>query len=108
MKAGATNLHVEGFLGGQVSVLRFHRRDHPVHGAALERVHGRRPGPVDMAQLGIVSGQRQNPAVLQPECDRGFADRRHLRRTAVHQPVPPVVAGPAYAVAAAKLMASTA
>ena len=93
MKAGTADLHVEGLLGGQVGVLRLHRRDHPVHGAALEGVHGRRPGPVDMAQLGIVSGQRQRPAVLQPERNRSVADRRHLRRAAVHQPVPPCRCG---------------
>ena len=100
MKAGAADLHVEGLLGGQMDVLRLHRRDHPVHGAALERVHRGRPGPVDMAQLGIVPAQRQRPAVLQTERNRGFADRRHFRRAAVHQPVRPVVPGPAYAVAA--------
>ncbi len=32
-----------------------HDRDDVVHRPALERMHGRGPGVVDMAQLGIVS-----------------------------------------------------
>ena len=59
--------HVEGLLGSEPGVVRGHGGDDPVHRPALERVHGRRPGPVKMAELGIAVGEPGRRSVLQAE-----------------------------------------
>ena len=101
--ARPADLHIEGLLGGQVRVIRFHRRDHAIDCPSLESVHGGRPGPVDMAQLQIVPAQVQRPSVLQAEAHPALPDRGHLCGAAVDQSMRGVVPGPAHAVAPAQL-----
>ena len=55
--ARPADLDVERLLRGEVRMPRLHRRDHVVDGAALERVHGRRPGVVEMAHLRIAEAE---------------------------------------------------
>ena len=76
--------------------------DHVVHGPALERMHGRGPGVVEVAQLRIAPREFQRSPVLQPE--------RHLAvldGAAVDQPEGLVVARPADAVPGAHHPPST-
>ena len=49
--ARSADLDVEAPLHGEVRVPGLHRRDPVVDGAALERVHGRGTGMVEMAKL---------------------------------------------------------
>ena len=58
-------LDVERLLRGQVRVPSLHRRDHGIDRLALERVHGRGPGPVD---VGV--------AARRPRSDRASARPR--------------------------------
>ena len=101
--AGSRNLDVERLDRGQTGVVRFHRRDHGVDRAALERMHGRCPGAVEMAQLRIARGQREPAPVLQREGHPPVADVQDFGRDAVDDPEAGVVARPPDAVAGAKL-----
>ena len=80
-----------------------HRGDHRVHRSALERVHRRGPGAVDMVELRVARGEVQRAPVLQAERHLAVAHRRDLGRAAVDQAEPGIVAGPADAVARAQL-----
>ena len=82
---------------------RFHGGDHVVDGAALEGVHGRGPGMVEMAQLRVVPAEFKGLSALQPERHPPVRDGYNLGGAAVHQPQPGIVAGPADAIAGAKL-----
>ena len=101
--ARPADLDIEALLRGEVRVPRLHGGDDVVDGAALEGVHGRGPGMVEMAQLRVALAQFQLLAVLKLECDAAVCYRDHLCRAAVHQPQAGVVAGPADAVAGAQL-----
>ena len=65
--ACAADLHVEHLLVGEVRVVGFDRGDHVVDGAALERVHGRGPGPVGVAKLRIAGIDIEGAPFLEPE-----------------------------------------
>ena len=69
----------------------------------LERVHSGDLGAVDVAKLRIARVHVEGAPVLEPEGAPAVVDRGHLRALAVDEPVPGVVAGPADAVADAKL-----
>ena len=93
----------KALLGREMLVPRFHRRNHVVHGAALEGVHGPGPGMIEMAQLRIAPAEFERLAVLQAERHAPVRDPEHFRRAAVDQAQPCVVARPADAVAGAEL-----
>ena len=97
------DFHVKRFLRGEMRMPRLHGGDHIVHRAPLERMHGRRPGVIEMAQLRVVSPELERLAVLQLEGHPAVPDREHLGGAAVHQPQPGIVSGPADAVAGTKL-----
>ena len=63
--ARATDLDVEALLGGEVRVPRLHRRDHVVDGTALERMHGRSPGVVEVAELRVPAPELELAPVLE-------------------------------------------
>ena len=81
----------------------FHGGDHVVDDASLERMHGGRPGMIQMAELRIAAPEFEPPPILKPERDAVLSDRRHLGRAAVHEPETRVVPGPADAVAGPEL-----
>ena len=68
-----------------------------------ERVHGRRPCAVDVAELRIARGEIECAPVLQAEAHPAAHDLRYLGDAAVDKPEAGVVAGPANAVADAQL-----
>ena len=80
---------------------RLHRRDHVVHRAALERMHGRGPGVVEVAELRVVAAELQLPPVLQNERHPPVPDLGNLGVPAVDEPEPGVVARPADTVTGA-------
>ena len=80
-----------------------HGGDHIVHRAPLEGVHGRGPGMVEMAQLRVAAPEFELLPVLEPEGYPAVCDRFDFGGAAVDQPQPGIVAGPADAVAGAKL-----
>ena len=61
-----------------VGVIRVHRGDHRIDGAALERMHGRGPGAVDVAKLRIARREIEHAPVLETERDPAVAHRRNL------------------------------
>ena len=97
------DLDVEGLLCGEVRVPSLHGGDHIVDRPALEGVHGGRPGMVEMAQLRVPAAQFELLAVLQLERHPALRGRENLRRPAVDEPEPGIVARPADAVAGAQL-----
>ena len=78
-----------------------------VHGPALERVHRRCPGMIQMPHLRIVLFEFQFAAVFQQEGYPSAPDCRYFRGAAVENTEAPVVAGPADAVTGPKLDPST-
>ena len=84
-------------------MVRLHRRDHVVDGAAMERMHGRGPGAVDVAKLRIARCEIEHAPVLETERHLVSLDLRDLCRLAVNEPETGVVARPADAVARPKL-----
>ena len=101
--ARATDLDVERFLRREVRMPRLHRRNHVVDGTALERMDGRGPGMVEMAELRVPASELKPATVLKLERDPPVPDREDLGGAAVDQPEPGIVAGPADAVTGAKL-----
>ena len=101
--ACAADLDVEHLLIGEVRVVRLDRRDHRVHRSSLERMHGRGPGAVDVAELQIAGVHIEHAPVLEPEGDPPVVHCRHVGGLTVHEPEACIVPGPADAVARAKL-----
>ena len=65
----AADFDVERLLVGKVRVVRLNGGNHFVDGPALERVHSRGPGPVDVAKLRIARVHVERAPVLEPERD---------------------------------------
>ena len=82
-------------------MVRGHGGDDPVHGPALERVHGGRPGPVEVAELRIAVGESRRRSVLQAEAHAVTVDALHGRGRTVDQAEAGFVARPAHPVTGA-------
>ena len=101
--SGARYLDVKRLRRAQLGMVRLHRGDDVVHRAPLKGVHGRGPGAIEMAQLGLAGGQCELAAFLQNERHPPVPDPEYLGGGAVYESQPLVVPGPAYPVAGAKL-----
>ena len=63
--AGAGYLDIERLGGGQMGVVCLHCGDYSVHRAAVEGVHGRGPGVIEVAQLRVTRREGELAALLQ-------------------------------------------
>ena len=77
---GAADLHVEALLRGEVRVPGLDRGDHVVDRAPLERMHGGRPGVVEVPELRVARAQVEPASVLQAERDAPVRDAHAPRR----------------------------
>ena len=80
---GPADLDVEQVLVGPAASLK--NCDHPGARHSLGSVHGGAVSMVDVAELGIIPGNRTGPAVVHPEPDTALADLDHCRLLAVDE-----------------------
>ena len=91
-RSRAADLDVEHLPVGEVGMVGLDRCDHGIDRAPLERMHGRGPGAVDMAELRVARVHVEHAPVLEPDAEPSVVDPRHLRGLAVDEPEAGIVA----------------
>ena len=95
--------NIEGLPVDQLAVAGGHCRNDPVHRPALKGVDCRRPGMVDVTQLGILAAEFRLRSVLQTEADAVLVQGFHLGNLSVGEIGGWIVAREPNTVAAPKL-----